>query len=67
MVTDKQYGANEDSTLALLKKHEAVEAEIEGYKGRVEELTAESEGLIERAHFDSISVAKKQVSNPELM
>lgn len=65
MVTDQQYGANEDSTLALLKKHEATDAEIEGYKGRVEELIAESEGLIEREHFDSLSIAKKQVQKNE--
>lgn len=58
---DKQYGANEDSTLALLKKHEAVDAEIEGYKGHVKELTDESEGLIKREHFDSLTIAKKQV------
>ena len=61
MVTDKQYGSNEDSTLALLKKHEAVEAEIEGYKGRVDELMSESAELIEREHFDSHSIAQKQV------
>ncbi len=62
VVTDQQYGANEDSTLALLKKHEAIAAEIEGYKGRVEELTAESEGLIEKKHFGTLSIEKKQVT-----
>ena len=62
MVTHGEYGKDEDRTQALLKKHEAVEVDIEGYKGRVEELGSESQGLLERIHFDSETIQQRQVS-----
>ena len=61
-----EYGKDEDRTQALLKKHEAVEVDIEGYKGRVEELGSESQGLLERIHFDSETIQQRQVSGCEV-
>ncbi len=34
LVAYGEYGKDEDSTTALIKKHEAVELEIEGYNSR---------------------------------
>lgn len=46
---------------ALIKKHEAVELEIEGYGGKVQELVTESQTLLNREHFDQKMIQKKQV------
>ena len=46
---------------ALIKKHEAVELEIEGYGGKVQELVTESQALLNREHFDQKMIQKKQV------
>lgn len=46
---------------ALIKKHEAVEVEIEGYKGNTSELKMESEDLLKGDHFDADSIRKRQV------
>lgn len=46
---------------ALIKKHEAVELEIEGYGGKVQELVTESQTLLNREHFDQEMIQKKQV------
>ena len=47
---------------ALIKKHEAVESEIEGYGGKVTELLSESQALLDREHFDREMIQKKQVN-----
>ena len=47
---------------ALIKKHEAVELEIEGYGGKVQELVTESQTLLNREHFDQDMIQQKQVS-----
>ena len=61
LVAHGEYGKDEDGTQALIKKHETVEAEIEGSAGRVEVLVDESEVLISRKHFDSHTIARRQV------
>ena len=49
------------SIQALIKKHEVVEQEIEGYKGHIDELRAESERLLKHDHFASEVIKEKQV------
>ncbi len=52
----------QSSLQALIKKHEAVEVEIEGYKGNMEELRAESQELLNAGHFAADTIRKRQVS-----
>ena len=63
LVTHGEYGKDEDSTQALIKKHEIVEAEIDGHTGKLEALVNESEKLISRKHFDSSTIGKRQVGS----
>ena len=62
LVAQKEYGKDEDSTQSLLKKQEAIEQEIEGYKVKVVELCSEGQELVKRDHFDSQVIAKREVS-----
>ena len=59
----REYGKDEDSTQALIKKHEAIELEIEGYEAKIAELRAESRGLVEEGHFDSEAITEREVSH----
>ena len=61
LVALRENGKDEDSTQALIKKHEAVELEIEGYATKIAELRAESQRLVEEGHFDSETVTEKEV------
>ena len=61
LVALREYGKDEDSTQALIKKHEAVELEIEGYGTKIDELRTESQRLLEGGHFDSKVIAEKEV------
>ena len=58
----REYGKDEDSTQALIKKHEAIELEVEGYKQKIDVLCAESKRLVEGENFDSKVVADREVS-----
>ena len=62
LVAHSDYGKDEDNTQALIKKHEAVELDIEGYNTKVQELSGESQRLIDRGHFDSDTITERQVS-----
>ncbi len=42
IVSNNDYGKDEDSAQALLKKHEAVESDLNAYKGTIETLSRES-------------------------
>ena len=61
LVALREYGKDEDSTQALIKKHEAIEFEIEGYGAKIGELCTESQSLVEGGHFDSKVIAEKEV------
>lgn len=67
LVTHGEYGKDEDSTQALIKKHEIVETEIEGHTEKLEALMKESERLISRKHFDSSTIGKRQVRSKKCM
>ena len=62
LVALRDYGKDEDSTQALIKKHEAIALEIEGYEAKIAELHTESERLVEVGHFDSETVREREVS-----
>ena len=57
----RDTGKDEDSTQALIKKHEAYALEIEGYEAKITELNAESQRLIESSHFDSETIREREV------
>ena len=57
----REYGKDEDSTQALIKKHEAIELEIEGYHTKIDELCSESQKLVEAGHFDSSVISEREV------
>lgn len=61
LVALREYGKDEDSTQALIKKHEAIDLEIDGYKVKIDELRAESQRLVEAGHFDSEVIIEKEV------
>ena len=61
LVALREYGKDEDSTQALIKKHEAIELEIEGYEAKIEELQGESQRLVDGGHFDSETITEREV------
>ncbi|CAI8040975.1 Spectrin alpha chain, non-erythrocytic 1 [Geodia barretti] len=62
LVALREYGKDEDSTQALIKKHEAIELDIEGYEAKIEELQGESQRLVDGGHFDSETITEREVS-----
>lgn len=63
----REYGKDEDSTQALIKKHEAIDLEIDGYKVKIDELCAESQRLVDAGHFDSKVIIEKEVRDLSLL
>ena len=62
LVAHRQYGKDEDSTQALIKKQEAIELEIDGYSVKVAELETESQRMLRKEHFDSDTIRERQVT-----
>ena len=62
LVAHRQYGKDEDSTQALIKKQEAIELEIDGYSVKVADLEAESQRMLSKEHFDSDTIRERQVT-----
>lgn len=62
LVAHRQYGKDEDSTQALIKKQEAIELEIDGYSVKVAELETESQRMLKKEHFDSDTIRERQVT-----
>ena len=67
LVALREYGKDEDSTQALIKKHEAIELEIEGYGTKIDELCTESQSLIEGEHFDRKVISEREVRTPSYL
>ena len=61
LVASNEYGKEEDSTVAFIKKHEGVQQELENYKSKIDELKNDSKAMISDGHYDSIAVQEKQV------
>ena len=62
LLAHRQYGKDEDSTQALIKKQEAIELEIDGYSVKVAELETESQRMLRKEHFDSDTIRERQVT-----
>ena len=62
LVAHRQYGKDEDSTQALIKKQEAIELEIDGYSVKVADLEGESQRMLSKEHFDSDTIRERQVT-----
>ena len=62
LVAHGEYGKDEDSTQALIKKQEAIELEIDGYSAKMGEVRAESQRLLSKKHFDSDIIRERQVT-----
>ena len=63
LVTSSDLGQDEDSVQALLKKLDALELDVVAFNSNIGELATTSRRLIERAHYDSDTIAKQQVSD----
>ncbi|XP_078000869.1 spectrin beta chain, non-erythrocytic 5-like isoform X3 [Glandiceps talaboti] len=59
-LTSTDYGKDEDSVQALLKKLEALDLDLESFRDTVVHLTQLGSGLIERGHFESKDIEQKQ-------
>eukprot|EP00054_Salpingoeca_dolichothecata_P021566 m.138309 g.138309 ORF g.138309 m.138309 type:complete len:2442 (+) comp24033_c0_seq6:296-7621(+) len=60
LVTNEDYGENEDHAFASSKKHEAVKSDIDAYQGIVQGLQDESETLVSQNHFDIAAIKSRQ-------
>ncbi|XP_039289552.1 LOW QUALITY PROTEIN: spectrin alpha chain, non-erythrocytic 1-like [Nilaparvata lugens] len=60
LLTSQDFGKDEDSVQSLLKKLEGLEREICAFQNTVGRLAKLSNGLVERGHFDSDRIGKKQ-------
>ena len=52
LVASKDYGKDETKAEVLLKKHEAVELDIEGFGATITHLNEKAMMMMERGHFD---------------
>ena len=52
LVASKDYGKDETKAEVLLKKHEAVELDIEGFSATITHLNEKAMLMIDRGHFD---------------
>ncbi|XP_041352702.1 spectrin beta chain, non-erythrocytic 5-like isoform X2 [Gigantopelta aegis] len=59
-LTSSDLGRDEDSVLALTKKLDALERDIDNFSNNIGELSALSRGLTDRDHYDSDNIKKKQ-------
>nr|XP_042906281.1 spectrin beta chain, non-erythrocytic 2 isoform X2 [Parasteatoda tepidariorum] len=67
ILTNADYGKDEDAVIKLLTKHKALELEIDSYKGLVDELGNQAENLIESNHPDSKIIKNRMdVINQEM-
>lgn len=61
LVSSEDYGKDEDSTLALIKKHEVVQQDIEGYQYITSEIKEDSTNMIVAKHYAVKEIELKQV------
>ena len=62
LVSSTEYGKDEDSTLALIKKHETVQQELESYRSKVDDLNSEGKSMIAMGHYAQKEIEEKQVN-----
>ena len=61
LVASEEYGKDEDSTVALIRKHENVLHELSAFKPRITDLQSESQSMLSEDHYDSEAIREKQV------
>ena len=61
LLASTDYGKDEDSVVALLKKLDALDLDLEAFETNMQKLSGLSSGLIERGHFDSEDIQQRQV------
>ena len=61
LMASKEYGKDEDSTVALIRKHENVQHELSAFKPRITDLQSESQSMLSEGHYDSEAIVNKQV------
>ncbi|GFU48340.1 spectrin beta chain, non-erythrocytic 5, partial [Nephila pilipes] len=67
VLSNTDYGKDEDAVVKLLTKHKALELEIDSYKGLVSELSNQADALIESNHPDSKIIKNRmEVINQEM-
>lgn len=62
LVVSQDYGKDETSVGALIKKLDNVARDLDSFKTTVEKLSVLCVKLTERRHFDSENITKKMVS-----
>uniref|UniRef100_A0A2R5L953 Putative spectrin beta chain non-erythrocytic 5 isoform x6 n=1 Tax=Ornithodoros turicata TaxID=34597 RepID=A0A2R5L953_9ACAR len=60
IVTSADLGKDDDSVLALTKKLDGIERDVDAFSSNIGRLAKQSMGLIERGHFDGENIKKKQ-------
>ncbi|XP_022241663.1 spectrin beta chain, non-erythrocytic 1-like [Limulus polyphemus] len=65
LLTNPDLGKDEDSVQALMKKLDGLVRDIESFNNNIAKLAKLGQGLVERGHFDSENILKKQVSVEE--
>ncbi|GFS73915.1 spectrin beta chain, non-erythrocytic 1 [Trichonephila clavipes] len=67
ILSNTDYGKDEDAVIKLLTKHKAMELEIDSYKGLVAELASQADALIESNHPDCKVIKNRmEVINQEM-
>lgn len=60
-MASNDYGRDEDSVQTLMKKLEGIERELNTFQHTLERLAKLSRNLVNRSHFDSENILRKQV------
>ena len=61
LMASEEYGKDEDSTVALIRKHENVLHELSAFKPKIADLQSESQSMLIEGHYDSEAIKNKQV------
>ncbi|XP_040070142.1 spectrin beta chain, non-erythrocytic 1 [Ixodes scapularis] len=59
LVTSADLGKDEDSVLALAKKLDGIDRDVEGFSTNISRLMKQSKQLVDRGHFDSGNIDEK--------
>ena len=63
LVASKEYGEDEDATVALLKNFEAARVKLDQFKPKIGELEADCQKMLAQRHYESVAIKAKQVRN----
>lgn len=65
-MASNDYGRDEDSVQTLMKKLEGIERELNTFQHTLERLAKLSMNLVNRSHFDSENILRKQVKQKKI-